>query len=103
MLMKLSAMMIDHQMINYELAVKQLKWQIAINHQLKKEDEYYCFEYFLEQRCLKVINNRLVMTPGTQIVLSGLSNLILVEQEGALLIQGQLHGKTWHYHIWDLQ
>jgi hypothetical protein len=103
MLMMLSTMTVDYQMINYELAIKQLKWQIAINHQFKKEDEHYCFDYYLNQRCLKIINNRLILTPGTQIVLTGLDNLILIEYEDALFIQGQLYGKTWRYHIWDLQ
>lgn len=103
MLVKLSTLTIDYQMINYELAIKQLKWQIAFNNHFEKKDEHYCFDYYLSQRCLNIVNNRLILTPGTQIVLTGLTHLVLIEDKDALFIEGQLHGKTWRYHIWDLQ
>lgn len=86
-----------------DLAIKQLQWQISINNRFYVENQTYCFDYLSEQRCLHCKNNRLLMSPGTQIIMRGLSSMMLFEKNGKVYVSGYKNSKLVEYYIATLE
>lgn len=89
--------------IAHDIAIKQLQWQISINSNLYYSTETYCFDYLIESRCLQIKNDRLIMTPGTQIILVGLKSMQLFEREGGLWVSGYNKNEFKEWFIGHLQ
>ncbi len=103
LLIMLSTLNIEEKPTEFELSIRQLQWQIAINNRLLTYEDQYCFDYYQDMRCLSLVNNRLILTPGTQIVITGLKDPMLYQFEHALYIKGHYHEKEYTFKIWDLQ
>lgn len=86
----------------FEIALKQLRWQISLSHHLYQVDEHYCFDYELDQRCLNIKNKRLYLSPGTIIVLSGYEDLTLFEHDNWLWIKGTKAGQNYEGAIYQI-
>lgn len=103
MIVSMNQIVIPASSISHELAIKQLQWQMSINNHLYSNETGYCFDYFMEERCLLIKNNRLIMTPGTQIVMVGLDNMMLFEREGGLWVSGFYQGTLVELFINTIQ
>lgn len=99
MIANLSKVNIPPSTVSHELAIKQLQWQMSINNHLYHNEGGYCFNYLTQERCLLIKNERLIMTPGTQIILVGLKNIMLFEKEGGLWVSGFLEEEIIEFFI----
>lgn len=97
-------MLIQTSKINeFELAIKQVTWQISTSDRLYRQDFDYCFDYQDNQRCLEIKNNRLILTPGTQIVLNKYDALELFEKENQLWIKVSKKGHIYEAFVYDIE
>jgi hypothetical protein len=103
MILTMNQVIIPASNASYNIAIKQLQWQISINSHFYLNEQDYCFDYLGQERCLFVKNKRLIMTPGTQIIMVGLVNMMLFEKEGGVYISGYDQNNFVEYFIGDLQ
>lgn len=103
MIVSMNQVEIPPSTITYELAIKQLQWQISVNNHLYVTENGYCFDYLTQERCLLIRNNHLMMSPGTQIIMVGLDNMMLYEKEGGLWVSGLHQEKLIEFFINILQ
>ncbi len=94
---------IERPLAEYELAILQVQWQMAINDDVFFENDKFCFNYYSEMRCLNIIDDRLILSPGTQIVWTGVVDLEWLLEDGWVSIQGKVHDKRLTLRIWNIE
>ncbi len=87
----------------FDLAIKQVTWQISTSNNLYKQESEYCFDYEDNQRCFVIKNKRLYLKPGTQIILHDYDSLHLFEKDNQLWIQASKKGRVYEANIYTIQ
>lgn len=87
----------------FDLAIKQVTWQISTSNMLYKQEGDYCFDYQDTQRCFVIKNRRLFLKPGTQIILNNYDSLYLFERDNQLWIKASKKGNVYETSIYTIQ
>jgi len=87
----------------FDIAIKQVSWQISTSNRLYLQDTEYCYDYHDNQRCLTIKNNRLYLTPGTQIVLNRYDSIKLFTVDNQLIIKASKKGLHYEAIIYTFQ
>ena len=67
---------IDH-ITQSDIAIQQLKWQLAYVTEFYIEDQQVCYTFAQSNHCFIIQPTRLIITPGWRIVLDAVSDITL--------------------------
>lgn len=76
----------DYSEINDEIAMYQLRELLLIAYDIEIYDDEINFTYQDKTFRLSLINNRLILTPGTQIYLDEVDNLYFMQSDGLIYV-----------------
>ena len=76
----------DYSEINDEIAMYQLRELLLIAYDIEIYDDEINFTYQDKTFRLSLINNRLILTPGTQIYLDEVGDLYFTQSDGLIYV-----------------
>lgn len=76
----------DYSEINDEIAMYQLRELLLIAYDIEIDDDEINFTYQDKTFRLSLINNRLILTPGTQIFLDEVDDLYFTQSDGLIYV-----------------
>ena len=76
----------DYSEINDEIAMYQLRELLLIAYDIEIDDDEINFTYQDKTFRLSLINNRLILQPGTQIYLDEVDNLYFMQSDGLIYV-----------------
>lgn len=76
----------DYSEINDEIAMYQLRELLLIAYDIEIYDDEINFTYQDKTFRLSLINNRLILQPGTQIYLDEVDNLYFMQSDGLIYV-----------------
>lgn len=81
--------------LNDEIGLCQLRQILLISYDIKNENDSLHFLYKNKKFELSIINNKLILKPGTQIFLSNIDGAYFKYKEGCLYIVYEKENKTY--------
>ena len=91
----------DNGNIQFDNAMLQLEWLMAHNREVYRDKDDICFKYLKDYRCLTLKNNRLYLTPGTQMVLVGYDTINVSFEEDRLIISARKRQKWYRKVVYE--
>ena len=85
----------NYNEINDELALMQLRELLLLAYDVNINDTSMDFIYKNKNFCLSMINNKLILQPGTQIFLNDIDNLCFKIMDNCIYIDYERDDKTY--------
>ncbi|MBQ2658578.1 MAG: hypothetical protein IJF87_08435 [Erysipelotrichaceae bacterium] len=89
----------DYDQINDEIAISQLREQMLICYDLKFSRDVLRFRYKNDDFRLSLVNNMLLLQPGTQIYLNDVDSLYFEKRNGCIYVVYERDGKKYEQVI----
>ncbi len=89
----------DYDQINDEIAISQLREQMLICYDLKFSRDVLRFRYKNDDFRLSLVNNMLLLQPGTQIYLNDVDSLYFEKRNGCIYVVYERDGKEYELVI----
>jgi hypothetical protein len=81
------------------IGLEQLRFHLAQAYDIQTYPDQLEYEYHGEGYELRLINQRLIQSPGTYIFMIELDELEFIMEDQALWMKWQSHGKTYQYWL----
>lgn len=81
-----SKLTFDYDIINDEIALSQLRQTLLIAYDMEIEDDSISFRYKNNIFSLNYVNNKLIMQPGTQIILNNIDYVSFIEKDNCIYV-----------------
>lgn len=78
---------VDYNLVNNEMALMDLRRILLIAYDLNISDYELNFIYHNDNYCLRYINDKLVLSPGTQIYLNDIKEANFITKNGCLYLR----------------
>ena len=85
----------DYNEINDELALMQLRELLLLAYDVNITSTSVDFIYKNKNFSLSLVNNKLILQPGTQIFLNDIDNLYFMKKDGCIYIDYERNDKTY--------
>lgn len=89
----------DYDQINDEIAISQLREQMLICYDLKFSRDVLRFRYKNDDFRLSLVNNMLLLQPGTQIYLNDVDSLYFEKRNGCIYVVYERDGEEYEQVI----
>lgn len=89
----------EYNEINDELALLQLREYLLISYDIKNNYSNVTFTYKGSDFSLNYVNRRLLMQPGTQIILNDIDDVYFIERSNCVYVVYQRENKTFERAI----
>ena len=76
----------DYNQVNDEIALYQLREQLLMSYDMKVNNDELNFIYKNRNYKLSLINNKMILQPGTQIYLNDIDSLCFEEKNGCIYV-----------------
>lgn len=90
---------IDYMFIGDEIAINELRELLLITYELNINDDSLNFIYQGKEFELSLVNNKLLLQPGTMIYLYGIDDLNFYEKNNSIYISYLRKGKRYEKNI----
>lgn len=76
----------DYNEINDEIALMQLRETLLITYDMQYSEKLLAFRYKNKDFTLKLVNNKLLLQPGTQIYLNDIDDLSFINKNNCIYV-----------------